>query len=293
MNRQPQIALFARCATIDKAFSPPRTQQKPDAPVARRRHCRENPSKSSHERTQTRHPGTLPAHTRSARASSRMLEHPQTPSPQFPRRGTRARPLRGSGSGESRLSPSAEGGFRSKFGDMSDPRAPNEGLGKRKPRIPQPGRPRQGSQRPFLTKRGSAAQNLPKRTIRYAHACRRPLGATDANPARPPLTSDTIELGIHRALRTTPPRGEQLVGGAVFHDAAVVEHEHAIDHGRDSQTMRDQQRSSTPHQVGEIPVDGRLRHGIKRASGLIEQHDTRAGAIRCTRDGDALPLTSR
>lgn len=123
MNRQPQIALFARCATIDKAFSPPRTQQKPDAPVARRRHCRENPSKSSHERTQTRHPGTLP---RAYSFCQSLLAHartPPTPSPQFPRRGTRARPSSRVRIGRYEPFPSAEGGFRSKFGDMSDPRA--------------------------------------------------------------------------------------------------------------------------------------------------------------------------
>src|SRR5882757_283043 len=90
-----------------------------------------------------------------------------------------------------------------------------------------------------------------------------------------------------------PPVGtDQLVVGAVFDDASTLDRKDAIGPAHRGKPMGDNENGTAFADPVHIVLDDALALVIKRAGSLIENQNAGISHQR-TRDGDALPLTTR
>src|SRR5579883_2132329 len=117
---------------------------------------------------------------------------------------------------------------------------------------------------------------------------RRARGLVNSDVARPLRAQG---LAAHeRAEQTTSL--DELIVGAVLHDAAGVDDEDAVAISDGCEPVRDEDGGPSAEALVERVLDELFAHGVERARRLVEDEDVRIGQERAG-DGQALALTAR
>ena len=115
-------------------------------------------------------------------------------------------------------------------------------------------------------------------------------GDARSGGARLALARRRISEFDQRAVDAIVP--QEGIRRAVLHEAALLQHEDAIEAAHRGQAVRDGDDGAAVHEAAERLADQLLRFAVERRGRLIEQQQGRV-LQEGAGDGDALPLSAR